>query len=49
MEFLNKDLECNCPTSYFKSHRQSKCSLNNIVLFLNNKTNNEEIIKSEKI
>jgi hypothetical protein len=30
---INLNEQCDCPTSYFKSHRRSKCALNKLISF----------------
>ena len=41
--------QCDCPSSYFKSHRRKKCVLNNVLsLFDDKDENNDDLIKQEK-
>jgi predicted GIY-YIG superfamily endonuclease len=37
---INVNEKCDCPTSYFKSHRRGKCILNKIISFFDNEDDN---------
>ena len=41
--------KCDCPTSYFKSHRRGKCMLNKIISFFDNEDDNIDKLILEEI
>ena len=37
---INVNEKCDCPTSYFSSHRRGKCALNNIISYFEDEHDN---------
>ena len=42
---ININEKCNCPTSYFSSHRRGKCALTNIISYFDDEDEDEDIDK----
>lgn len=42
---INLNEKCDCPTSYFKSHRRGKCMLNKIISFFDDEYDDDDIDK----
>jgi predicted GIY-YIG superfamily endonuclease len=47
---INLNEKCDCPTSYFSSHRRGKCLLNNIISYFEDENDNiDEILKYKNV
>lgn len=45
----NLNEKCDCPTSYFSSHRKAKCLLNNILLYFHDEEDNiDKLLEQEQ-
>ena len=42
---ININEKCDCPTSYFSSHRRGKCALTNIISYFDDENEDEDIDK----
>jgi predicted GIY-YIG superfamily endonuclease len=50
LPIIDVNEKCDCPTSYFKSHRRGKCMLNKIISFFDNEDDNiDKLIVQEEI
>lgn len=49
LPIIDVNEKCDCPTSYFKSHRRGKCMLNKIISFFDNEDDNiDKLVQEEQ-